>query len=119
MHGRRKYNAAIALCVGGSVLIACIYVVSFIFKHNILNSDEPSAREAEVIDACTFVVYFFQMFTLLGSLFYFKVIERRHNMQIKTLQLFLAIVMCLTTSLLGIFQLSGLLMILNLTKDSA
>ena len=101
------------------MLITCIYVLSFIFKHNILGLDEPSAKEAMVIDACTFVIYFFLMFTLLGSLMYFKVIERRYNMQIKTLQLFLAIAMCTATSLLGICQLSGLLMILSLYRDSA
>lgn len=64
-----------------------------------------STKMALKLDSFGFVIYVINSTTLIGSLIYFKVLERQYRMKIKTLQLCMAILLCNCMILYGICYL--------------
>ena len=60
-----------------------IYALSLALKHKMLANDDLSAEEAMRIDGLAFIIYVVFFATLTGAAIYFKILDRRHKMEIK------------------------------------
>ena len=67
-----------------------------------------------MIDSLALIVYLVFFLTITGATIYFKVLDRRHKMQIKKLQLCFAVMLGTLALSLGVCQLTTNAIILGL-----
>ena len=101
-----------------AILIVILYAVIITLKQIFIDNKTLNLSRDITLDSLQFIIYLILFLTLSGTLIYFKVLEKRHQMQIKKLQVLLAFLFGFLTMIVMILRQSANYIIMGLRKDS-
>jgi len=96
------YKCALVFVITFAIAIVAIYIASFDLKQQMAKNDSLTAKSALEIDSLQLVVFSVFFVTLIAALIVFKVLEKRHSMRIKRLELCVAILLGLSSLLVQV-----------------